>query len=311
VRLHGSGSGRAVWPATPLAAEHLLQSSADVAPRPAVAGAPGPADVAGDPALEAALARVLEEAFGRRPSGSPAPAPPGSLPGSPTMHGPGADWVAPAVRAGGGRIVSLPDASPRARGLARAAMALDTPELGRLMREAVVTFGVVSTWDTMVAPVLRGLGERWQVTGEGVDVEHAFTEATLAVLRGVTAGLLRPRNVRPVLLACADGDQHSLPLHVLSAALAEGGVGCRVLGAGLPGRSLVAAMRRTGPAAVFVYARMPVGDAAVLREFPRQRPAPRVLVGGPGWQYVEVPGGVVRVDSLTAAVEEVRAAVHV
>jgi hypothetical protein len=284
------GAGRALWPATPLAARHLPGAPA---PAPGATAQPDDdGDRAVDSAFDAALAQVIDDAMGR------------------TLRTTGPTWTGPVGRAGGGRVISLPDASPRVRGLARAAMSLDTHELTRLLRDAVAAFGVIGAWDTMIVPVLRGLGERWQATGEGIDVEHAFSEATMGVLRGVAASLYRPRNVRPVLLACADGDQHSLPLHVLCAALAELDVGCRLLGVGMPGRALVAATRRTGPAAVFVYARMPVADATALREFPRQRPAARILVGGPGWQYVDVPASVVHVDRLQDAVDEVRAAVQ-
>ena len=213
-----------------------------------------------------------------------------------------------AARAGGGRVLSLPAASPRARGLARAAMALDTLELTRLLRDSFAAYGVVGAWQTMIVPVLQGLGERWSATGEGIEVEHAFSEALQGALRGVVATLYRPRNVIPVLLACADGDRHSLPLHVLSAALAEQEVGCRMLGTGLPPAALVAAVRRTGPAVVMLYARLPVRDAAVLADLPRQRPTPRVLVGGPGWGDVLLPPAAVRVGTLPEAVTAVLAA---
>ena len=211
-------------------------------------------------------------------------------------------------RAGGGRVLSLPDAGPRARGLARAAMALDTVELTRLLRDAIAAYGVVGGWESMIAPVLQGLGDRWSATGEGVDVEHAFSEAVLAALRGVTLTLHRPRNPVPVLLAGAEGDRHSLPLHVTAAALAEEGVGCRMLGADVPGDALVAAVRRTGPGVVFLYARLAVAGPGVLRELPRQRPAPRVVVGGPGWSGVALPPTVTRVSSLAEALAAVSAA---
>jgi hypothetical protein len=190
-------------------------------------------------------------------------------------------------------------------------MSLDTPELSRLLRDAVGSYGVIGAWNTMVMPVLRGLGDRWEATGDGVDVEHAFVEATLGVLRGTTAMLHRPRNVRPVLLACAEGEQHTLALHVLAAALAEVKIGCRMLGVGLPTGALAAAIRCTGPAVVFVYARLPVADDSSLRGLPRQRPAPRVLVGGPGWRQIGLPAKAGRVESLRSAVDEVRATVQV
>ncbi len=124
-------------------------------------------------------------------------------------------------RSGGGRVVALPDGSPAARGLARAAMSLDSGEVHRLFADAVHAFGVREAWDTMAMPVLQSIGERWRVTGDGVDVEHAFSEAIVAVLHAVTAGLRRPRNIAPSCSSCAEGDYHTLPLHALAAALAE------------------------------------------------------------------------------------------
>jgi hypothetical protein len=234
----------------------------------------------------------------------------GVLPGRPAALRPapaGIDPTAsePAGRAGGGRVVSLPEASPRTRGLARAAMCLDSYEVQRLLRDALATFGVVGTWETMISPVLQGLGERWEATGEGVEVEHAFSEAVKTALRGVSAAPYRPSNPRHVLLSCADGDSHSLPLHALAAALAEHDVCCRMLGVGLPSGALVSAVRRIGPAVIFIYAQLRVLEAGVLSDLPRQRPAPRVLVGGPGWHDAALPDGVGHVGSLRDAVTDV------
>jgi methanogenic corrinoid protein MtbC1 len=190
-------------------------------------------------------------------------------------------------------------------------MSLDTGEVSRLVREAIREHGVVRAWESMAMPVLHAIGERWRVTGDGVDVEHAFSEAVLAELLTVSSALRRPRNSRPVLLSCAEGDYHTLPLHVLAAALAEEEIGCRMLGVGMPPEALVAAVRRSGPSVVFLYARMPVVDTDVLDLLPRQRPAPRVLVGGSGWDGDELPPSVRRVGSLPDAVDEVLGSVHV
>jgi DNA-binding transcriptional MerR regulator/methanogenic corrinoid protein MtbC1 len=218
----------------------------------------------------------------------------------------------PGTRSGGGRVVALPDGSPAARGLARAAMSLDSAEVHRIFADAVRAFGVREAWNTMAMPVLQSIGERWRVTGDGVDVEHAFSEAVVAVLHGVTAELRRPRNSRPVVLTCAEGDYHTLPLHALAAALAEEQVGVRVLGVGMPPSALVAAVRRSGPAAVFLYARLPVTDAEVLELIPRQRPAPRLVVGGPGWAALDrLPPQVAVAHSLDAAVDRLLESVDV
>lgn len=221
------------------------------------------------------------------------------------------DGPAPGARsrAGGGRVVSLPDGSPAARGLARAAMSLDSHECIRLIRQHAERHGTISTWEHLIAPVLVAVGERWRTTGEGVEVEHVLSESVLSGLRTVAANLRHPLNTRPVLLATAEQEQHGLPLHVLTAALAEHGVASRLLGVRVPRTALAAAVRRSGPAVVFVYAHLKVQDPEQLDELPRLRPSPLLLLGGPGWNGVDTPPGVERVDDLTQATERVAAAV--
>ena len=104
--------------------------------------------------------------------------------------------------------------------------------------------------------MLVAVGERWAATGEGVEVEHLLAETAAGVLRAVAHDAPEPRNGRPVLLACTPGELHSLPLSALAAALAEHGIGVRLLGGELPGRALAAAVRRTGPAALLVWAQL-------------------------------------------------------
>jgi hypothetical protein len=79
----------------------------------------------------------------------------------------------------------------------------------------------------------------------------------------------------------------------------------------VPRDALAAAVRRSGPAAVLVYASMPVSDPGQLSALPRMRPAPRLLVGGPGWEGVDLPAGVdaVRVGSLAETLRRIETAV--
>ena len=214
-------------------------------------------------------------------------------------------------RSGGGRVVGLPDASPQVRGLARAAMALDTYEMSRLLRDSLREVGVCRTWDDLAVPVLVAVGERWARLGESVDVEHALSETLVGVLHATAVRSNPVTTTRTVMLTCAEGDSHTLPLHVLAAALAERGVRTRMLGSGMPPQALLAAVRRTGPAVVFLQATLPVADhREVLEALPRQRPAPCVVVGGRGWQDAELPLTVRRVTSLAGAVDEILGAVQ-
>ncbi len=214
--------------------------------------------------------------------------------------------------AGGGNVIPLPDGSPAVRGLARAAMSLDPIACGEIVRETLERRGVVWTWDELVVPVLVGIGRRWEQTGTGVEVEHLLSEAVTSALTGVTTKLRSPINPRPVLLACAPEEMHSLPLFALAAALAERRIGARVLGARMPHDALVAAVRRTGPSAVLLWSAYPAAAdiSEALQDLPTMRPAPVVLTGGPGWTE-PMPPGVTHVHDLTGAVASIAHAVGV
>ena len=213
--------------------------------------------------------------------------------------------------AGGGNVIPLPDGSPQVRGLARAAMSLDSIACVDIVRETIERRGVVWTWDQLVVPVLIGVGRRWEATGAGIEVEHLLSESVTAALTGVVSRLRAPVNPRPVLLACAPGEMHSLPLFAVSAALSERHIGARVLGARVPREALVAAVRRTGPSAVLVWAHTDAtGARDVLEELPSMRPAPSVIAAGPGWSD-PLPGGVQHVSDLVGAVARIAHAVGV
>jgi MerR family transcriptional regulator, light-induced transcriptional regulator len=211
---------------------------------------------------------------------------------------------------GGGRVMALPRGTPQTRGLARAAMSLDTDECHRLLVTAMRDQGVVGTWQGLVLPVLNAIGERWQASGEGVDVEHLFSEVLLGLLRSVAATLRRPQNARPVMIGCAEGDYHTLPVHALAAALAERGISTRVFGVGMPATHLISAVRRSGPAGVVMYAQLQVSDSSVLAQLRRLRPAPRLIVGGPGWEEIDLPSFAHRASSLAEAVDEAIRSLH-
>lgn len=209
---------------------------------------------------------------------------------------------------GGGRVLSLPHSAPDVRGLGRAAMALDAGAVTERLESAVAERGVVAAWDDLVVPVLGGIGRRWEATGQSIEVEHLLSECVVTVLRRVVAAAPPARNHRPVLLASAPDELHSLPLHAVAAGLAESGVATRLLGARVPAPALAAAVRRSGPSAVFVWAQVPAtGDATVLEGLPGQRPAVLVAVGGPGWPET-LPDGVVRCADLAGAVSRLAAA---
>jgi hypothetical protein len=206
----------------------------------------------------------------------------------------------------GGRVLRLPGVSRQARGLGRAAMAMDAVSVQQLLRDALAELGVLGTWNSMIRPVLTGIAQRWRHSGEGVEVEHLFTQCVTAALSAAQIGAPVPVTPRPVLLACVPEEQHSLPLQALAAALAQKGVGTMMLGAALPADALGAAIRRIAPAAVFLWAQLPrYAHCTLLTELPRTRQRIRLFVGGPGWQQSKLPPHAEPLDSLSAALDRI------
>lgn len=202
---------------------------------------------------------------------------------------------------GGGRVLRMPGAEAAVRGLGRAAMALDATAVTEAVRAELARRGVTETWDEVLRPVLAAVGARWAATGQGVEVEHLLSDCVTTALREVAT--TQQEGPRPVLLACAPDDQHALPLHVLGAALAERGHASRTLGAAMPADALAAAVRRTGPAALFLWSQLSTtADPTVLDRLPTTRPATALVVGGPGWIGAELPARVTRADDLKSAV---------
>jgi DNA-binding transcriptional MerR regulator len=196
----------------------------------------------------------------------------------------------------GGAIIPTPGASPAARGLARAARALDGESCVRIIRESLDSVGVIVTWESLLAPVLIGIGNAWEANGEGVDVEHILSDSIEFALATRAREVASPREITGVLLASTDRDDHTL---------AERGIGARMLGRRVPFSALGDAMKRTGPAVVFMWSQIPgSADASDVAQLPDMRPAPTLLIGGQGW-VGEAPAGVERVCSLAETVNRI------
>jgi MerR family transcriptional regulator, light-induced transcriptional regulator len=206
--------------------------------------------------------------------------------------------------------VETPGGAALAKGLGRAALAMDTVAVQRLLADTIHTDGVIACWDRVIRPVLSAVAGRWAHSGESVEVEHLLHECVLAAMIGATPLLGPTRNPRPVLLSCAPEERHSLPLYVLRAALARREVGTQMLGAALPADALAAAVRRTAPAAVVVWAQLPrCGDPTVFDQVPRTRQRVRMFGCGPGWASARLPSQVERLDALGDAVDRLEAVV--
>jgi methanogenic corrinoid protein MtbC1 len=110
--------------------------------------------------------------------------------------------------------------------------------------------------EEVLIPYLHELGERWERGEVSIAQEHFASN----VIRGRLLGLARgwDRGVGPrALLACAEGEQHDLPLLLFGLALRAHGWRIGYLGADTPVASVIDAVRLLDPAAVVVSGTLP------------------------------------------------------
>jgi len=204
----------------------------------------------------------------------------------------------------GGTMLRLPGAGRYARGLGRAALALDFPAARTVLVEAVDTLGVVATWDDVARPVLAAVARRWATTGAGVEIEHLLSQSVAAVFSAHALAKGEAPEGRPVLLAGMPHERHTLPLLVLAAALGDRSVPVQPMGTDLPRAALHAAVRRTAPAAVVLWSQTAAtADVTLLETLPETRPRSRTFVAGPGWEDLGLPARVQPLTSLAQAVD--------
>ncbi|MFF5311547.1 MerR family transcriptional regulator [Streptomyces massasporeus] len=200
-------------------------------------------------------------------------------------------------RAGSG--LRLGDVRQECKGIARAALRLDAAALDELLEAVIVEHGLVAAWTEVIMPTLQAVGRKWESSGERyVEVEHFLSWHVSGALRRGAPPSAADRPGATIVLACVPGENHTLPLEVLAAALAERGLPVRMFGGALPVESLVTAVRRTGPAAVGLWAQSrttasrPLAQHVAAMEWGVRgaRRKPVVLTIGPGWSGRTVTG---------------------
>ena len=177
------------------------------------------------------------------------------------------------------------------------------------LEHEISTYGIESAWADVIVPTLFMIGEEWELNQQGIEIEHLFSEILKKILHQRVTELKRPINVRPVLLAAVGEELHSLPIYALAAALCERNIETYVLGARTPLTALSAMVERCAPPAIFLWAQLPKNaEEKYWKEIPAIRPAPRIVVGGPGWDSVEC-NNVIRAEGLEHACDEIAQAI--
>lgn len=207
-----------------------------------------------------------------------------------------------AATAFGGPSAERPEfpAARRVRELAEAADDLRSASIAGLLDETLSTLGPAAAWTDVLAPVLRGLGDRWQSGDLCFASEWTLTTEISLALERFSRRFPEAVPGRPVLLACCPAERHSLPMEALRATLAEAGVPVAYLGQLVPAETVADLAERLDPVLVLLWSLAPpTADdllAARVRDLGRA-----VGTAGPGWERLG-DRGFPRVNDLPSAV---------
>ncbi|MFJ5653260.1 MULTISPECIES: MerR family transcriptional regulator [Streptomyces] len=236
-------------------------------------------------AARAALAAASRDAPGR-------PDEPASRSRTPSSRTPAASSLTSEASSHAPGALPVGRARRECRGLAGAAVRLDAQAMDELLDAAIDKYGLLAAWESVIMPTLHAVGRKWEGGGERyIEVEHLLSWHVSSALRRAAARRAPTAGSGVSLLACTPGESHTLALEALAAGLARQGLPVRMFGAALPVEAMEEAVRRTGPAAVVLWAqsRSTASRALVARvesiewgvRGARRRPV--VLVAGPGW----------------------------
>ena len=205
-------------------------------------------------------------------------------------------------------VVGIDGVRGSIKALSRSAALLDARACEDLLDRLIAKHGVTWTWDSVVVPTLVKLGKTWEESQQGIEAEHLLSEAIMSSFRKLVSDSTETTNARPIVLASAPHELHTLPLHAIAAGLAEHGISTRVLGARTPADSLSSAVRQLGACAVVVWSQsFGTADYTVWEGLGRQRQAPLLMAGGPGWDG-KIPDGVITKSDLSSTLIALAAA---
>ncbi|MGV9614439.1 MerR family transcriptional regulator [Nocardia xishanensis] len=203
-------------------------------------------------------------------------------------------------------VPALGDVTP----VLSAAMRLDLAELLATIAAHFSHYGVVATWNLLCRPAFAAIVNRQQESGGDIDVEHVLSWVVVTSLHRISPRLRVAKRIWPIVLACADGEHHAIPLEVLRAALAERGVPTVFLGPAVPDGALTDALSKHDRPPIVALWSQSSRTATAEAIHTAWAGSARLVLVGPGWDGRVHPPDVLHLDSLEGAIEELcRAAI--
>lgn len=155
----------------------------------------------------------------------------------------------------------------------------------------------------VLARAQRTVGEKWMSGDWTIADEHAATSVTKQALTVVAPPRLEPGSGRHVVVACAEGEWHSLPARMAGELLRRDDLAVSILGANIQADQLRQYLRSTAPDVLALSATMPTSliGAANGIAAARAEGVPTVVGGGAwgrGQQRARALGAHLRLDDI-------------
>lgn len=193
--------------------------------------------------------------------------------------------------------------TPLAEEFLEALVAGDRAALQRILEQAVAGgLSMAQVADTIIQPVMTEIGARWARNEMSVADEHRATAlAQLVLARLAPAPVSNAQG--SAIIACVEGNLHSLGARVVADALEAEGWNVHFMGADVPTRDLVAYIRQHPVELVGLSVALPLHlptaervVAALRREFGPT--CPRIVLGGKPIREFAGGAGFVEADAV-------------
>jgi methanogenic corrinoid protein MtbC1 len=140
----------------------------------------------------------------------------------------------------------------------------------------------------VLQPALEEIGDRWQSGEVGIAYEHQATAITQGILGALGPRMrVAPTSGRLAVLACSQGELHSIGVQMLGDFLEAEGWEVLLLGASVPAPALAGLVADESPDAVALSTASPgllPGVEEAISALDALDPRPFVAVGGRAWR---------------------------
>lgn len=117
----------------------------------------------------------------------------------------------------------------------------------------------------LLAPAQQEVGDRWQSNELTVADEHLATGVAEVALHALAGTVTAPATAGFVVVACAEGDWHSIAAHMYAEQLRDRGFAVAFLGASTPADHVASFVARHHPDALAISCNLPLFYAGVTR----------------------------------------------